>query len=58
MSTLVVVGALWVIPWFLGHAMGKPKGRAGFLYGFFLGWLGILMLALLPPIQNTGQAKS
>ena len=48
MELIVLIGVFWVIPWFLGNAMGKPKGRAGFLYGFFLGWLGILILALLP----------
>ena len=52
MDTLILIGVLWVVPWFLGNAMGKPKRRAGFMYGFLLGWLGILILALLPPLPE------
>jgi hypothetical protein len=47
-----VIGAIivWmVVPMFVAHAVGKPKNRAGFLYGFFLGWLGVLAVAVLPP---------
>lgn len=49
----LVVGAiiLWVIPIFVAHAIGKPKHRAGALYGIFLSWLGVIAVALLPPRQ-------
>ena len=46
----LVVGAviLWIIPIFVAHAIGKPKHRAGVLYGAFLGWLGVIVVAVLP----------
>jgi hypothetical protein len=47
----VLIGGLlfWVIiPIFVGHAIGKPKNRAGWLWGFFLGWIGVIVVALLP----------
>src|SRR5262249_7883847 len=46
---LVVGGIiLWIVPIFVAHSMGKPKGRAGLLYGLFLGWIGVIILPLLP----------
>lgn len=45
--------AVWVlIPIFVAHSQGRSKNRAGVLYGLFLGWLGVLILALLPPRQT------
>lgn len=44
---------LWVIPIVVGHKIGAPKSRAGLLYGLFLGWLGVVIVAMLPPIANT-----
>ena len=47
----LVIGALilWVLPIWVGHQIGKPKGRAGGLWGLFLGWIGVVVVALLPP---------
>jgi len=39
MEVLVVLGVLWILPIFVGHAIGKPKNRHGGV-GFFLGWIG------------------
>lgn len=45
-----VIGALilWVVPVFVAAAIGKPKMRTGWLYGLFLGWIGVIVIALLP----------
>ena len=49
-GALLVVGIiLWILPIWVGHRIGKPKGRAGGLWGFFLGWIGVIIVALLPP---------
>lgn len=57
----IVVGAviLWVVPIFVAHAIGKPKHRSGALYGFFLGWLGVLVIAVMPnaPEQTLQQVE-
>lgn len=54
MSGAVAVGALvfWVAPIFVAHSQGKAKRRAGFAYGFFLGWLGVIILAVLSPLPD------
>lgn len=49
MDALLVIGLIWVLPIFVAASIGNPKGRAGWLYGILLGWLGVLLVALLPP---------
>jgi hypothetical protein len=51
----VLLGAiiLWVIPIFVGISIGRSKGRAGWAYGLFLGWIGVLILALLSPVKDS-----
>jgi hypothetical protein len=50
MSGLVAFGGvIWIVSMFAGHAIGKPKNRAGVWYGFFLGLIGVIIVALLPP---------
>ncbi len=55
MSAVVVVLlvlVLWVVPIFVGAAIGKPKRRSGAVYGLLLGWLGVVILAVLPPAAD------
>jgi len=49
---LVWVAILWIIPILVGHSIGKAKGRAGLLYGLFLGWLGVIIVFMLPPLKT------
>lgn len=49
MDVLIVIAIVWVAPIFVAASVGNPKGRAGWLYGILLGWLGVLLVALLPP---------
>ena len=57
----IVFGAviLWVVPIFVATSQGRSKHRAGFAYGLFLGWIGVIILALLPPrlVENEGEMK-
>ena len=48
MDILLVVIVVWVIPIFVAYSIGKGKHRAGFWYGLLLGWLGVIIVALLP----------
>ena len=48
MEILIFAAIFWLIPIFVAHAIGKSKHRAGVLYGLFLGWLGVIIVALLP----------
>lgn len=52
--TALVTGAviLWVVPIFVARSQGHAKNRDGWVYGLFLGWLGVLILALLPPLDD------
>jgi hypothetical protein len=54
MDVVFGVAFLWVVPLFVAYAIGKPKNRSGFLYGFFLGWLGVLGVAVLPVRPGIG----
>ena len=49
MEILVAAIILWIVPIFVAHSIGKAKNRPGTLYGLLLGWLGVIILALLAP---------
>jgi hypothetical protein len=49
MEVLILIAIFWVLPIFVGSAIGKPKNRSGGWWGFFLGWLGVIIVAVLPP---------
>jgi hypothetical protein len=39
---------VWMIlPIWVGQKIGGPKGRAGWAWGLVLGWLGVVVVALL-----------
>ena len=46
-----VIIIIWILFGFAGYAIGKPKNRStgGFLLGFFLGIIGIVIIACLKP---------
>ena len=39
---------------FVGHKVGEPKHRAGWLWGLLLGWVGVIIVACLGP---AGEAR-
>lgn len=56
MDGLVILGAVvvffWVVPVFAAHKMTKEKGyepALGIVLGLFLGWIGVLVAAVLSP---------
>jgi MFS family permease len=56
MSPLVTVILLvWVVgAIFAAGAIGNRKGRSGtgFLLGLFLGWIGVIIIAFIPPTRE------
>jgi hypothetical protein len=49
---LIFWGLIWIVSMLVAHAIGKPKNRAGFLYGFLLSWIGVIIVALLPRVPE------
>ena len=48
--TLLLIALFAVVPIFVAHRLGKPKGRQNaWVWGFLLGWIGVLIVALLSP---------
>jgi uncharacterized membrane protein HdeD (DUF308 family) len=42
----------WVLPVYIAVQQGKAKNRNGWAWGLLLGWLGVVALALLPPVED------
>lgn len=52
MTGLIVLfwlGLFWGLPIYVGHRIGSKKGRAGWAWGLFLGWIGVIIVACLGP---------
>ena len=47
MGVLVIAFVSWFLAIWVGQRIGAPKGRAGWAWAFFLGWIGVLIVALL-----------
>lgn len=51
----ILAGALFVVayllPFYFARRIGVRKGRRWFWYALFLGWIGVLILALLGPTR-------
>jgi uncharacterized membrane protein YeaQ/YmgE (transglycosylase-associated protein family) len=52
MTALIVILIVWVLPIYVAHQIGTPKNRQGFWWGVFLGWIGVIVVALLPPVTR------
>ena len=52
-SPVLLFGAtlLWVLPLFITNSIGDFKNRNGLAYGFLLGWLGMLVIAVMPSLS-------
>jgi hypothetical protein len=51
----VLILLIWVLAGiFAASAIGNRKGRpgAGFLLGLFLGWIGVIIIAVIPPTRG------
>jgi hypothetical protein len=46
---LFLVTIVWLLPIYLAQQIGMSKGRPySWAWGFCLGWLGVIVVALLP----------
>jgi hypothetical protein len=46
-AVLMSLALLWAVPMIFTIELGKTRARAGWMWGFFLGWLGVLILACM-----------
>lgn len=49
MTFILVVLIIWILPIYVAAQIGAPKNRQGFWWGVSLGWIGVIVVALLPP---------
>jgi len=54
MTVLYVYGVAfgWVLPIVVAHGIGAPKNRVGWAWGCLLSWVGVVIVALLGPLQD------
>jgi len=49
MGVLLFLCIFWVIPIVLAERIARGKNRTGWAWGLLLSWLGVLIVAVLPP---------
>ena len=58
-ALILIVAVVWVVvPTLVGLQIGAEKGRQGWAWGLFLGWLGVLIVAVLPPSPEHERAAA
>src|SRR5262245_1572506 len=50
-ATLVFLFFVWGLPILICYRLGQSRNRAGWPWGLFLGWLGVLIVALMRPLH-------
>jgi hypothetical protein len=56
--SLVFAAVLRALPIYVAHRIGAPKGRMGWLCGLLLGWIGVIIVAVLPPARRETTATT
>jgi hypothetical protein len=57
-TAVVLIVVVWLLPLFFARRIARRKGRSWFGYWFFLGWIGVLVLALRRPKLSAGSLGS
>lgn len=57
MEFLVFAIILWVVPIFVAKSIGDAKGRYGVAYGLLLGWIGVLVVYMLPVLPEEKRGR-
>ncbi|HEU0192901.1 MAG TPA: hypothetical protein VFQ71_01805 [Gaiellales bacterium] len=55
---IIIAVVFWILPCWITYEIGEQKNRAGFSYGFFLSWLGVITIALLPALPPDESEQS
>lgn len=42
---------IWLVSVIWAGQIGKKKNRAGYAWGFFLGFIGLIVVAILPKLE-------
>jgi hypothetical protein len=53
LATGLFVGLVWLLPIIIAIDLGQSRDRKGWMWGLFLGWLGVLILAIMRPQTST-----
>jgi hypothetical protein len=57
MDGLVFLLLIWAGAILAAHYLGVSRGRTGWLWGFLLGWLGVIILACMGKKQTPEQLE-
>jgi hypothetical protein len=51
-TVMLVLSLIWLLPIVISIELGKSRDRMGWMWGLFLGWLGVLILAIMRPVST------
>lgn len=57
MRVVFILLLVFVVPIVVGQLIGKPKHRHGWAWGLLLGWLGVIIVACLGPLETASERE-
>ena len=54
LSTILFVFVFWIAPVIVAVRLGHQRGRNGWIWGILLGWIGVVIMLLLPRGSTRG----
>jgi hypothetical protein len=51
-TVMLVLSLIWLLPIIISIELGKSRDRMGWMWGLLLGWLGVLILAIMRPVST------
>ena len=53
----LLLSFFWALPVLVAHTIGQRRNRTGWVYGFMLGWLGVLIVSCTSYLPSKAEIR-